>query len=212
MNINNNNKIIFITGGARSGKSSFAEYIVREISSKDSLKPAYIATAEVTDEEFQKRVNLHKKKRQDLFITYEENLNIDEIIKETFSEHNLYLLECITTWLGNVFFKVPSEEREEFAFNKIDLLLKIFKKDLSDINNSYDYLLEKDVNSFSDILKSFANNKTLIVISNEIGSGIVPISIETRGFRDIHGFINQKIARCSDMVFNVVAGIPIRIK
>ncbi len=209
-----NNKIIFITGGARSGKSSFAEYLVREISSKNSLKPAYIATAEITDEEFQKRVDLHKQKRKNLFITYEETLNIDEIIKETFSQHDLYLLECITTWLGNVFFKVSSEGREDFAFNKIDLLLGIFKKDFSDINNSYDYLLKQNLNKtpLFDNLQLHAGDKTLIIISNEIGSGIVPISIETRTFRDLHGFVNQKIAKYSDMVFNVVSGIPIRIR
>jgi len=213
--MNNNNKIIFITGGARSGKSSFAEYLVKTILDQLNIfKPAYIATAKITDQEFRDRVIKHQQRRKDLFVTYEESLNIDEIIKKNFSKHNIYLLECITTWLGNVFFNIPFKKRESFSLNKINSLLKIFKKDLPDTNNCYDSILKKNANkgAIFDTLKSFTNNKTLIIISNETGSGIVPISRETRDYRDLHGIVNQHIALNSDVVFSVVTGIPVQLK
>jgi len=212
--MNDNNKIIFIIGGARSGKSSFAEYLVRRISDKSNFKPAYIATAEVTDQEFENRVIKHQERRKDFFTTYEESLNFDEIITKNFSRHNVYLLECVTTWLGNVFFKIPLEERESFSLNKIDSLLSVFGKELSESYDRYDYLLNhnsKKISVFDD-LQVFSENKTLVVISNETGSGIVPVSKETRSYRDLHGFINQKIALNSDVVFSVVTGIPVQLK
>lgn len=91
-------KIIFITGGARSGKSDFA---LKEASGI-SGKKAYIATAEALDEEMRKRIEEHKKKRGEGWDTYEEPLRIDYVIKETESEYSAIVIDCMTIWLSNL--------------------------------------------------------------------------------------------------------------
>ncbi|MFZ6016382.1 MAG: bifunctional adenosylcobinamide kinase/adenosylcobinamide-phosphate guanylyltransferase [Nitrospirota bacterium] len=91
-------KIIFITGGARSGKSTFAF----TEASKISGKKAYIATAEALDEEMQLRIENHKRQRGDDWITYEEPLKIANVIKKIKGEYNVIIIECLTLWLSNL--------------------------------------------------------------------------------------------------------------
>jgi len=91
-------KIIFILGGARSGKSTYA---LKEVS-KFSGKKVYIATAEALDEEMQQRIENHKRHRSDEWITYEEPLRIAEVIEEIEGKYSVIVIDCLTLWLSNV--------------------------------------------------------------------------------------------------------------
>lgn len=98
------NRIVFVLGGARSGKSRFAESLALEINHAGS-GIALIATGEPFDSEFSERIRLHRERRSSDFITYEESVRISDKIGEVFEKHNVFILECLTTWLGNLFEK-----------------------------------------------------------------------------------------------------------
>ena len=94
----NSEKITFITGGARSGKSSFA----MAEASKINGKKAYIATAEALDEEMRKRIENHKRQRGNDWVTYEEPIKIAKVIKEIKGKYSLIIIDCLTLWLSNI--------------------------------------------------------------------------------------------------------------
>ncbi|OGW31909.1 MAG: bifunctional adenosylcobinamide kinase/adenosylcobinamide-phosphate guanylyltransferase [Nitrospirae bacterium GWC2_42_7] len=169
-----NKKIIFITGGTRSGKSSFALQKAMKLQGKR----AYIATAEALDEEMEERIKKHKKDRGNDWDTYEEPLKIPGVLKKIESQYAVIVLDCLTLWLSNLLHSNKNAEEE----------------------------IESFCNSLSTI------HGSLFIVSNEVGMGIVPENELARKFRDLAGIINQKVARASDEVFMVVAGIPVKIK
>lgn len=101
-------KIIFITGGARSGKSSFALKEASEISGKK----AYIATAEALDGEMKERIEKHKRDRGNEWDTYEEPLDISDAINKIKDEYSVILFDCLTLWLSNLLMNDKAVEKE----------------------------------------------------------------------------------------------------
>jgi adenosylcobinamide kinase / adenosylcobinamide-phosphate guanylyltransferase len=91
-------KIVFVLGGARSGKSAFA---LRE-ASKAEGKKAFIATAEALDDEMRQRINNHRKERGGAWATFEEPLNIARLIKDVRDSYDIVLVDCLTLWLSNI--------------------------------------------------------------------------------------------------------------
>lgn len=91
-------KIIFVTGGARSGKSSFAMAEASRINGKK----AYIATAEALDEEMRQRIENHKRQRSDEWVTYEEPIKIADVIKKIEGKYSVIVIDCLTLWLSNI--------------------------------------------------------------------------------------------------------------
>lgn len=184
-----NSGIIFITGGARSGKSSFA---LKEASRIDGKK-AYIATAEALDEEMKARIEEHKRTRGNEWDTYEEPLNIAPLVKEIHEKYDVILIDCLTLWLSNLLIRTQSTEFSS-------------------------QIIEDNIKEFIDVLKDFSVCSlasefcSLYVVSNEVGMGIVPDNEMARRFRDMAGLLNESIAEVSDEVYLVVAGIPIKIK
>ncbi len=211
------NKIIFITGGARSGKSTFAENLALEIynNSKDKQKIAYIATGVAFNNEFKKRISAHQKSRNKIFKTYEEDIYINKQLKKIFNEHKIFLVECLTTWLGNLFHNKKKNIINESA-EIIDEIIEIFKiKSLKESLSLTNNLILKEKNKYSYSIKKLMKNKNdkiLIIISNELGMGIVPENKIARDFRDMQGKINQKVADKSQYVYITCSGIPVRIK
>ena len=214
------NRIIFITGGVRSGKSSFAEKLAEKIynNSKDKQKIAYIATGVPIDNEFKKRISIHKKNRKLIFETYEEDIYIDKQLKNIFSKHNIFLFECLTTWLGNLYHKKEIDRIKE-ANNIIDNIIgfsKINKNKKIDTIKLIDSLDRNKKNKLElpvkKLLKLSGNDKIIIFVSNEIGMSIVPDNKISRDYRDLLGYINQKIANNANLVYFTCSGIPIRIK
>jgi adenosylcobinamide kinase/adenosylcobinamide-phosphate guanylyltransferase len=170
-------KIIFILGGARSGKSTFA----LKLAKKDKRKVAFIATCQALDKEMAERIKFHKKMRPGYWQTFEEPYKVSGLLKKIGAKFDVILIDCFTLFVSN-------------------LMLRGLKKDA----------ITKEVNN---ILVALTKTKTkAIIVSNEVGLGIVPQNKLARDFRDMAGKINQTVARKSDEVFFMVSGIPIKIK
>lgn len=176
-------RIVFITGGARSGKSRFA----LEKANSMNGKKVYIATAEPLDEEMRERIKRHKEERGREWLTMEEPIKIPKLLRELKGECDVILLDCLTLWLSNLMVagRELSGEIEEFI-----AALKGIK------------------NSSSSCLQPLA----LFIVSNEVGMGIVPENELARRFRDLAGMLNQRVAEIADEVYFLVSGIPLKIK
>ena len=180
-----NMKITFITGGARSGKSSFA---LKEASKAQGQK-AYIATAEALDGEMKDRIEKHKLERGDEWITYEEQIKVSDVLMDIKGKCGAVLLDCLTLWLSNVLLcaKMGAQEAQSPEDSINDFVVC-----LNGLNGSEDY--------------------NLYIVSNEVGMGIVPENKLARKFRDLAGILNRKVAEIADEVYLVTAGIPLKIK
>ena len=187
----NNKRIILITGGARSGKSTFA---LKNASSVPGKK-AYIATAEALDEEMAERIELHKKQRGKEWDTYEEPVRIADLIREAGDRYCGIVLDCLTLWLSNIMIRTQDRE------HGIQATETEIKKFLDALNRFRDSSVRSPVGTCS-----------LFLVSNEVGMGIVPENEMARKFRDLAGILNRTIAETADEVYMVVAGIPLKIK
>ena len=176
-------KIIFIIGGARSGKSSFA---LKEASTIPGKK-AYIATAEALDSEMKVRIERHKKDRGNNWDTYEEPLKIIDILSDIKTKYDVVVIDCLTLWLSNL---VSRNSDIIYEIEKFINALRITPA----YRTGRHYALR------------------IYIVSNEVGMGIVPDNEMAREFRDMTGVLNQKIAETADEVYLVTAGIPIKIK
>jgi adenosylcobinamide kinase/adenosylcobinamide-phosphate guanylyltransferase len=170
--------ITFIIGGARSGKSGFA----LNRASLCSGKKAYVATAQALDDEMKDRVEKHRKQRTEEWETFEEPLNIANLIRDIHDRYNVILIDCLTLWLSNLMFA---------------------NRDI-----------EKEIESFCSSLLTIhsACRGSLFTVANEVGMGIVPDNPISREFRDLSGYLNQRIADIADEAYLVTAGMPIKIK
>jgi adenosylcobinamide kinase/adenosylcobinamide-phosphate guanylyltransferase len=167
--------LTLITGGARSGKSKFAQSLCIEAESV-----VYIATAEAIDAEMQQRIAHHRASRPAHWHTIEEPLNVPEAIaRHAAAAGRVVLLDCLTVWLNNLLFRGDDE---------------------SSVSGSVDQLIAASANG------------NVVVVTNEVGSGIVPESALSRTFRDLQGFANQRVAEAAHFVHLVICGIPVRIK
>ncbi len=182
-------KIILVTGGARSGKSTFAE----EIALKKSKKPVYIATATPFDNEMKDRIKHHLDRRGDKFHTVECYKEIPTKVNEL--KQKVFLLDCLTVMTSNLMFEVCPD----------------FDAITPEISVEIETIIRKEL---IKTLEYFKNKKgsRLIIVTNELGMGIVPDTVAGRVYRDIAGRANQTAARFADQVHLVVSGIPIRIK
>lgn len=180
-------KIILITGGSRSGKSEYAEDILKEYN-----KILYIATAIITDEEMQDRIKKHRERRGERYVTYEGYKELDKILGSF--EEEYVLLDCVTTMVTNLMFD-KNIDFDKISMDEADKLQ-------TDISKEFDKLIKA----------ARKLNKTLVMVTNEVGSGLVPEYRLSRIFRDAAGTINQNIAKLSDEVYLVACGLPIKLK
>jgi len=181
-------KIILVTGGARSGKSAFAEKLAAE----QGHTVGYIATAQILDKEMGYRVKLHQQRRPDSWQTYEAPYWADKAIAEAADCHKVLLFDCITLYLSNLLCLMPEDERTE--------------------EKSYDMLQEQMGKLLAAARKAASQGSTIIFVTNEVGAGIVPENKLARLYRDLSGLANQKAAAAADEVYAVMAGIPINLK
>lgn len=179
-------KITFITGGARSGKSSFA---LKTASALDGQK-AYLATAEALDQEMKERIFKHKMERGVTWDTLEEPVKIADTLNGMTDRYDVVVLDCLTLWLSNLVCKNMDCDKEIDDF--IELL--------------------KNISAISESPLRQTQNSKLFIVSNEVGMGIVPENELARRFRDFVGILNQKAAEVAHEVYLVTAGIPMKIK
>lgn len=188
--------LIFILGGARSGKSTFAEELAESLSAGKGLKDAgklnkdvvYVAAcSNYGDEEMSERIEKHKNKRPKEWKTLEIGKISDICLNIRKTENSVIIIECLTILISNLLFeshKKITGETEESAINKISDLIMSIKK----------------------------SNNIVIVVSNEVGGGIVPENKLARKYRDILGKGNQLMAKNADEFYVMFAGIPVKIK
>ena len=177
--------IILVTGGARSGKSTFAEGFY-----KDKKDVVYIATSKVLDKEMEERVKLHKESRPMFWRTYEGNYSLTKALGQ---EKN-YLLDCITVLTSNIMFDM-TKDKEYIS---------------SDLQNVVENKVYDELYSLIKLVETKGYN--LVMVTNEVGYSLVPDNHIGRVFRDIQGRINQRVAAISHEVYLVCCGIPVNIK
>ena len=181
----NKTGVHLILGGARSGKSSLAEKIAKE-SGKHVI---YVATATIYDNEMQQRIARHIDDRPSYWTTVEEPLELAEVLtrysknsKDSSQQDVCILVDCLTLWLSNVLM----QKDECLAQYKASLLQTL-----------------NTLNDFSG---------PVILVSNEVGQGIVPMGELSRRFVDEAGWLHQEIAAIAQSVTLVVAGLPLVLK
>ncbi len=168
--------VIYISGGARSGKSSFALQCAQRYRHK-----AFLATAEPFDDEMRARVEKHRQERGSDFHTIEEPLHLDRALQHPPDGIDVVIVDCLTVWAGNLLYKLESSD---LMTSHIDRLLAVLENPPSNV----------------------------ILVSNEVGMGIVPDNAMAREFRDMAGIINQRVAKVSTEAWLLCSGIPMRLK
>jgi len=195
----------FITGGARSGKSHFAELLAAH-----AKRPViYIATAQIWDEEMAHRVKKHQQQRPSTWRLIEEPLNISDTLLQLKDEDGIILLDCVTLWLTNLLLAgqaqptTPSSPTgEEFPLSP--------QNDHDSFNNQLEPQILDIVKDVAQLAREI--KPQVIFVSNEVGQGIVPEYPLSRAYRDLAGRSNQILAQSADQVYMVVAGFPMEIK
>ncbi|MEM9331703.1 MAG: bifunctional adenosylcobinamide kinase/adenosylcobinamide-phosphate guanylyltransferase [Pseudomonadota bacterium] len=167
-------EVTFVLGGAKSGKSYFAENLVL----KSGLKPVYLATGRAFDDEMVSRIETHKMRRGDNWETVEEPLALVDALRQTSYVGRIMLVDCITLWITNLMMAEANIEREVY-----DLVA---------------FLGEVTV--------------PVVLVSNEVGQGIIPENKMAREFVDLSGKAHQEIARVCNHVYFVTAGLPQKLK
>lgn len=184
-------KSILITGGARSGKSSFAEKIMRE----QTGAVLYLATAKVFDAEMELRVEKHRQSRPANWDTIESYQGLGSIIANQGNSYQGILIDCITIMVTNLLFDLPEIQAEDFSRESMEKAEAVIMEEAVALMDSI---------SSSDAL--------VVMVTNELGSGIVPEYPLARVFRDIAGRVNQYLAAEADEVYLAVCGLPLRLK
>jgi adenosylcobinamide kinase/adenosylcobinamide-phosphate guanylyltransferase len=184
-------KVVLVTGGARSGKSTFGENYISQLASRI----AYIATAIPFDDEMKSRIQHHKNTRPAHWTTVEKYFEIDRVLPDIAVEHDGIILDCVTLMVSNLMLESP-----DIDWSSPDPAL---------VNQIQTAAIEHAA-AIVETLRAQGLNGVLI--TNEIGMGIVPENPMARAFRDIAGRVNQALAALSDEVWLLVSGIPVKIK
>lgn len=175
-------RTFLITGGARSGKSSYAEVLARHFGADEV---SYIATLSSSDQEMERRIQRHRARRPNSWETIEATLDLAQALQK--SQHNTVLLDCLSGFVSNLV--LHHEVAGEVAV--LDTVLASTSK-LCDVLTTLD--------------------KTVILVTNEVGDGVVPAYALGRWYRDALGLANQRMARHADAVSLVTVGLPQTLK
>lgn len=194
--------LIFVTGGAKSGKSKFSEELILKLNN-GKQENVYLATSLVFDEEMKEKVRLHKERRQNNWITVETYKNFENNLNKYFLKveneiKNNMLVDCLTNMITNIIF-----EEKDVDWNNFD------KKSYVQIVEKLNKNVENSVNELLNVANQFEN---IVIVSNELGMGLVPNYPLGRYFREIAGKMNQVVAGRADEVYFVMSGIPMKIK
>jgi adenosylcobinamide kinase / adenosylcobinamide-phosphate guanylyltransferase len=163
--------VVLVLGGARSGKSRFAEGLA-------AGEKHYVATAQAFDDEMRDRITVHQAQRGDGWVTHEAVTDLTDVLSRVMADGRFVLVDCLTLWLSNVM------------------------------------LAEQDWRGGLDALLTHLRDGrgTVVLVSNEVGMGLVPETPLGRAFRDAQGIVNQRVAEVADRVVFVAAGLPLALK
>ena len=177
-----------IIGGARSGKSQLAEKRALE----SGLHVIYVATAQVQDAEMSRRVAHHRARRPAAWGLIETPLELAASLQQQAAADTCLLVDCLTLWLSNLLFAGRAAQQAEAGQ---DIACPLF---------------DKQIHTLTDCLPHLPGE--IILVSNEVGCGIVPMNPISRLFADEQGRLNQRIAALCERVTLVAAGLPIMLK
>lgn len=180
-------KNILVLGGARSGKSQFAQ----DTAQRTAQRVLYVATAEPLDEEMRHRIANHQKSRPRHWRTLETPMSVGQEISETIGDAELVIIDCITLLVSNILTK-GGIEPANVDFEAVERQVVV------------------EIQSIVACMKQ--SSAKFIIVSNEVGLGLVPDNALERAYRDILGRANQLLAKEVDEVYLMVAGIPIELK
>jgi adenosylcobinamide kinase / adenosylcobinamide-phosphate guanylyltransferase len=181
-------RVILLLGGARSGKSRFAQ----DLAVKTAQKVLFVATAEAGDEDMRLRIEKHKQNRPAGWRTLETGDHLGSRIEAEIRDEQAVIIDCITLLVNNIFCRYDEKQFENIAVSVLE------KQVISEMNELQ--------TCFEKVEADF------IIVSNEVGLGLVPDNRMGRLYRDILGRANQILAQCSSEVYLMVAGIPLRVK
>jgi adenosylcobinamide kinase/adenosylcobinamide-phosphate guanylyltransferase len=177
-------RLILLLGGARSGKSAYAEKWARERGDR----VLFVATAQAFDDEMRERIAAHRASRPGGWDTLEAPLNVGAAIEARGDGYDIVIVDCLTLLASNALLQLPEDcaqaQAEAAVLRETDALLTAYR----------------------------ASSATWLIISNEVGMGIVPPYRLGRLYRDALGRANQRIAQQADEVLLLVAGLPWRLK
>ena len=180
--------IELVIGGARSGKSAFAERQAAE----SGLRVVYIATAQAGDAEMARRVAHHRARRPAAWRSVEETIQLAAALRRHAAPDTCLLVDCLTLWLSNLFFAGQAARQAE-AGEAIACPL-----------------LAGETQALLDALPALPGR--VILVSNEVGWGIVPMHPVSRLFADEQGRLNQRVAALGERVVLIAAGLPLTLK
>lgn len=167
--------IVFVTGGARSGKSTYAE----GRAARSGEPVTYLATAVAFDTEMRDRIGRHRAERPAHWVTVEQPLNVPAAVQH--AETPVLLLDCLSVWVNNLMF--------------------------------HDWTDAQILAATDDLVSAARNHAgTVILVTNEVGLGIVPDNALSRRYRDVLGWVNQRCAQASDEAYLLVSGLPLTLK
>lgn len=176
-----------ILGGARSGKTSHAISLAQSLATARNVEVTYVATAQALDEEMQHRISLHRAERPATWRTLEAPTKLAQALAGQ-DPHSILVIDCMTLWLSNA-------------------LLQDFRDDAPTAALP---AWEAERSAFLQWLQQRRGD--VLLISNEVGAGIVPLAPVARRFQDEQGRLNQALAALCEHVTLVVAGVPVAIK
>ncbi len=171
-------KLILVLGGARSGKSSFAQRLARHLGGDDVL---YVATAEAGDDEMRQRISQHRRERPVTWRTLEVAQRVGDSIMARAPDRGVVLIDCLTLLISNAMLASGGDEA---ASREVASVLEACRH----------------------------STATFIVVSNEVGLGLVPDNRLGRRYRDVLGRANQELAVVADNVYLMVAGLPLELR
>jgi adenosylcobinamide kinase/adenosylcobinamide-phosphate guanylyltransferase len=174
-------QIILLLGGARSGKSHYAQQLAGELGSK----VLFVATGEALDEEMQARIAEHKKDRPKNWRTLETTTGIGERIEKQIKDAKVVIIDCITLLISNLLHDEPDYPEAE-------------------------KLIKAEINELIDVMDKL--DASFVIVSNEVGMGLVPDNKLGRIYRDLLGKANQLLANHATEVYLMVACLPVQVK
>ncbi|ABN62839.1 bifunctional adenosylcobinamide kinase/adenosylcobinamide-phosphate guanylyltransferase [Shewanella baltica] len=203
--------IHLVLGGARSGKSRYGEALVRQYTAL-GFDACYVATAQALDDEMATRIAKHQAGRTDDGIEwqlFEESLALTALLKRLAKPGRVILVDCLTLWLTNQLLASSAKIDDDPApteWNATDFIPSASSTSNDEALASWQAEKTAFVDSLADL------EGVVVLISNEVGSGIVPLGELSRQFVDEAGWLNQAVAALADNVTLVVAGLPLALK
>jgi len=170
-------RVIFVIGGVRSGKSRFALRLGESIGTRRIL----IATAQALDSEMKQRIEQHRTRRSKTWLTYEEPVEIKNVLEKLNDEADVILIDCLSLWVSNLMHMDLNDEEVGVRFSE-------FIKTLEGLTPS------------------------VVLVSNEVGLGVIPANPTARRYCDFLGVLHQEVARQAQEVHLLTAGIATKLK